>query len=159
MSDASGSSRLRLAGSWVEAHLGDVVLLAIAALLLAIGLSFWRTNKPIADGVVTTGRIVAHVTKYDSEGTRWEFPVIEFTDRRAQNHRFESEVMGAGVKGGIGRVVKVRYDPADPSRAEWADRPGRWVWRPVVTAGVAVLLGDLAWAGWRLARRGASSAA
>ena len=153
MSDAPGSSRLRTVGSWAEAHVGDVVLLLIGAILVGIGLSFWRTNEPIADGVVTSGRIVARATKYDDEGTRWEFPVIEFTDRRDQDHRFEAEVAGTGAKGEVGRVVKVRYDPDDPSRAQWADQPGRWVWRPVVATGVVVLLGDLAWAAWRLVRR------
>ena len=153
MSDEPGSSRLRTVGAWVEAHVGEVVLLAIGALLLGIGLSFWRTNKPIDDGVVTTGRIVAQVTKYDDEGNRWEFPVIEFTDRREQTHKFEAQVTGTGAKGAVGRAVKVRYHPDDPSRAQWADQPGRWVWRPVVAAGAVVLVGDLAWAAWRLVRR------
>lgn len=159
MSDEPRSSRRRALGSWAEAHLGDVLLLIIGVILLVIGLSFWRTNRPMAGGVVTTGRIVAHVTKYDDGGNRWEFPVIEFSDRRERTHRFEAESTGTGAKGTIGRVVEVRYDPDDPSRAQWADQPGRWVWRPVVATGALVLLGDLVWAAWRLlrGRRGAAT--
>ena len=153
MSDEPGSSRLRTIGSWVEAHLADVVLVAIGVILVGIGLSFWRGTKPIAGGVDTTGRIVAHVTRYDNEGNRWEFPVIEFTDRREQLHRFEEDVTGTGAKGEVGRVVKVRYDPDEPSKAQWADQPGRWVWRPVVATGAVVLLGELVWVAWRLVRR------
>jgi Protein of unknown function (DUF3592) len=157
VSDEPGSSRLRTVGSWVEAHLGEVVLLIIGVLIVLIGLSSWRTNKPIGGGVVTTGRIVDQVTKYDDGGNRWEFPVIEFTDRRSQVHRFETELTGTGGKDKVGRAVKVRYDPDDPSRAQWADPPGRWVWRPVVATGVVVLVGDLALATWRMARRRAES--
>jgi hypothetical protein len=152
VSDEPGSSRLRTIGSWVEAHVADVVLVAIGVILVGIGLSFWQGTKPISDGVETTGRIVAHVTKYDNEGNRWEFPVIEFTDLREQGHRFEADVTGTGAKGEVGRAVTVRYDPDDPSRAQWADQPGRWVWRPVVATGVVVLLGDLVWVVWRLVR-------
>lgn len=159
MSDAPDSSRLRTVGSWVEAHIGDVVLLAVAVLLIGIGLSFWQTNKPIAGGVVTNGRIVSHVTKYDDEGSRWEFPVIAFTDRREREHRFEAKITGTGGKGEVGRGVKVRYDPDDPSQAQWADQPGRWVWRPVVGTGVAVLLAELAWVAWRRVRRRARAPA
>ena len=152
MSDTSGSSRLRIFGSWVEAHIGDVVLLLIGVLLIVIVLSFWRADKPIAGGVVTAGRVVAQATKFDDGGNRWEFPVIEFTDSQEQKHRFEAKVSGTGAKGEVGRVVKVRYDPDDPSRAQWADQPGRWAWRPVVATGVVVIFGELAWAAWRLVR-------
>ena len=159
MSDVSGSSRLRIVGSWSEAHIGDVVLLLIGALLIGSGLSFWRADKPIAGGVVTGGRVVAQATTFDDGGNRREFPIIEFADRQGQKHRFEAKVSGTGAKGEVGRVVKVRYDPDDPSRAQWADQPGRWVWRPVVATGVVVLLGELAWAAWRLVRgRGKSPA-
>ena len=153
MSDAPGPSRLRILGSWAEAHIGDDELVVIGALLIVIGLSFWRADKPIAGGIVTAGRVVAQTTKFDDGGNRWEFPVIEFADRQQQKHRFEAKVSGTGAKGEVGRVVKVRYDPNDPSRAQWADQPGRWAWRPVVATGVVVLLGELAWAAWRLVRR------
>ena len=159
MSATSESSRLRALGSWAEAHIGEIVLLVIGALLIGIGLSFWRTDKPIAGGVVTAGRVVAHATKYDDGGNRWEFPVIEFTDREEEKHRFEAKVSGTRAKGEVGRVVKVRYDPDDPSRAQWADQPGRWVWRPVVATGAVVLLGELAWVAWRHFRHRAKSAA
>jgi hypothetical protein len=65
-------------------------------------------------------------TRNNSEST---YPVIEFTDRYERTHRFENKIGGSGfgIDGKIGQVVKVRYDPDDPTRAQWADQPGAWV--------------------------------
>ncbi len=145
---------LRLMG-WLHRRATDLVLVLVGAFFIGIGLSLWYTQRPIEGGVVTTGRIVDHVTKTNSDNSRSTYPVIKFTDRYERTHRFENEIGGSGfgVEGRIGQVVKVRYDPSHPSRAQWVDQPGRWVPPSLIAAGVAVSLLELGLVVRRLVRR------
>lgn len=134
----------------------DIVLVVVGVLFIGIGLGIWSTQRPIEGGIVTTGQIVDQVTRTDSDGEEMKFPVVEFTDERERAHRFENEIGGGGVggvQGTIGQVVKVRYDPDEPSRAQWADRPGAWIPLVAIGVGAAVLLVELGLVARRACRR------
>ncbi len=142
--------------AWVDIWGIDVVLVLTGMMSLVIGLSLTIAQRPIQGGVLTTGRIVDQVTKVDSEGDRATYPVIEFTDRQERTHRFENEIGGSGVggvQGSVGQVVKVRYDPDKPTRAEWADQPGLWMPLLVVALGAVLLLIELGLVVRRVLRR------
>lgn len=115
------------------------------------GLAMWRSQQPIEGGVVTNGMIVDKVTRQSTSNGRtstFRLPIIEFTDQYEREHRFEAGESGFGDD--IGEVVKVRYDPSDPSRTQWADEPGQWVWSLIVAIGLLPLLAE---AGVLLRRR------
>jgi len=106
--------------------LSDVVLTVVGVAFIIGSLVIWRSQQPIEGGVTTTGRVVDQVvrTRTDSDGNRRtdSYPIIEFSDQRERKHRFETNVSGFG--GETGDVVQVRYDPSNPSRAQWPTSPG-----------------------------------
>jgi len=125
--------------------LSDVVLTVVGVAFIIGSLVIWRSQQPIEGGVTTTGRVVDQVvrTRTDSDGNRRtdSYPIIEFSDQRERKHRFETNVSGFG--GETGDVVQVRYDPSNPSRAQWADQPGQWLWIVVFIVGWIVLVAEV----------------
>lgn len=140
---------------WAARRAADITLVLAGVIALAVAFGLWLDQRPIEGGIVTTGRVVDHVTKLDSDHSKSTYPVIEFTDRYERTHRFENKIGGSGlgVEGKIGQVVEVRYDPGDPSRAQWADQPGHWVPVAVMGAGIGLLLVEFVIAGRRYLRR------
>jgi len=131
---------------WFEknyvAIVGDVVITAVGIVFILVGLSMWRGQQPIEGGVLTTGQIVGHrvVRAEDSDGgtSTYRYPIIEFRDQQEALHRFDVELSGFG--GDAGDVVQVRYDPMNPSRAQWADQPGKWFWIVFFASGLVALV-------------------
>jgi hypothetical protein len=123
----------------------DVVLTAVGVGFLLAGLGTWRSQQPIKGGVLTTGMIVDKVTRQssnsDGSSSTFKMPIIEFTDKFEREHRFEAGTSGFGEE--IGDVVQVRYDPTNPSRAQWADQPGKWMWSIFAGIGLLVLLVEI----------------
>lgn len=136
----------------VVAH---VVLLGVGTGFLLAGLGMWNDQRPIENGLETRGRIVGQAVKEytDADGHRQSdrYPIIEFTDRREATHRFEGQ--SHGFEGDTGDVVRVRYDPDKPSRAQWVDQPGRWLWMVFAGIGAVALLIELVLQCLRLRRR------
>jgi len=119
----------------------DLLLTLVGLGFVVGGLAMWRSQQPIEGGVVTNGMIVDKVTRQstsDGRTSTFRIPIIEFTDQFEREHRFEAGESGFGDD--IGEVVEVRYDPSDPSRAQWADEPGQWVWSVLVAVGLLPLL-------------------
>ncbi|MEJ7765414.1 MAG: hypothetical protein WKF86_07950 [Acidimicrobiales bacterium] len=50
-------------------------------------------------------------------------------------------------------MVKVRYDPDEPSHAQWADQPGAWIPLVAIGVGAALLLVELGLVARRALRR------
>ena len=119
---------------WFEldmtAIVGDIVLTVVGIIFVVVALTTWRSQQPIEGGVVTTGHIVSHVAKQsrDADGTSHtvKLPIIEFPDQNQVVHQFEGKMSGFGEE--VGDEVSVRYLPSDPSQAQWADQPGKWLW-------------------------------
>jgi len=137
---------VRLVDWWIL-HRRDVAVGLFPAAVVFVGvgavvggLAFRHSQQPIGGGVLTTGHIVEEVVEEssDSDGrTRTVvFPIIEFTDRREHTHRFRGQLSGVGT---VGDAVRVRYDPDDPSHAQWVDQPGGWAWILMVLIGLALL--------------------
>ncbi len=126
--------------------------MVISTGLIAGGLFSWQAQRPIRGGVLTTGRIVEIKEVRNPQGGRPDrFPVIEYSGPGERSHRFVLEFTGVGS---VGQTVPVRYDPADPSRAEWVDHPGRWMWAIPVVLGTVGWLGLVGFGWWRWWRRG-----
>ena len=141
--------------SWVTRRSTDIALVVGGAFALLLSVVFWFDERPIEGGIITTGTIVQHVTRTDSNDSESTYPVIEFTDRYERTHRFENKIGGSGfgIDGKIGQAVKVRYDPDNPSRAQWADQPGAWVTLAMFGAGILLLVIELVLVGRRWLRR------
>jgi hypothetical protein len=126
---------------WIEknqvAIFGDLILTVVAVVMIGVGLSLWHGQQPIKGGVLTTGHIVDLQVEQDTDSNdTYKYPVIEFAEHE-NVHRFTFRQSGFG--GDVGDAVEVRYDPSDPSRAQWADAPGRWFWSIFFLAGVAAV--------------------
>jgi len=136
----------------------DLVVGVAGLIFVGVGVGLLIQQRPIKGGVVTTGTIVDQITKRDSDNSRSTYPVIEFTDQNERLHRFQSEIggHGMGIEGKIGQIVKVRYDPRDPSDAQWADQPGQSLPVVAIVVGGLIWLGEVGLVGWRLYRRRAT---
>ncbi len=131
------------------AVIGAGFVLAACGVCILLGLSVHHSPTPIKGGIVTTGRIVAvhTVTGAYNPGNNNApnvnytntYPIIAFTDQHGSTHRFEASVANSSP---IGTLVKVRYDPTNPARAQWVDEPGGSVWLVLVIlpSVVAVLI-------------------
>lgn len=140
----------RSAAAWLQNQIGkvllDLFLAFLGVLLIGVGVSHGLDARPIPHGVLTTGRIVEikEVTYRDEPSDR--FPVVEFTGPHERTHRLVIEFTGYGR---VGDEVPIRYDPEDPSRAQWVDHPGSWLWKAAVGLGVVLWLGLVGLWGWR----------
>ena len=148
------NSLKQFAVRWLDRLKTDIVLISTGALFLGLGLHWWSLERPIPGGVVTAGKIVAQVTETDSNGVDFIHPVIEFTDRYERTHRFQWQI--AGSEFDVGQTVKVRYDPDDPSHAQWADQPGQGFSLAVAGGGAVLWIAELGVVARRLVRRRAT---
>lgn len=140
---------------WLLRRGVEITLIAAGGIFLAVALGLLSSQRPIKGGVVTTGRIVGHFSRTGEGNTNSKFPIIEFTDQEERVHRFESELggSGGGIEGEVGQAVQVRYDPANPSHAQWADQPGVWLLKGLAIFGGLLLVMGLAVGLWRTFRR------
>ena len=88
-----------------------IALAAVTAALM-LGRRAWRLSR----GVATEGVIVGYDERRDSDGLSF-VPLIEFDVPGTGRQRIES-IFARSTMGPSGVPVRVRYDPADPSRAD-----------------------------------------
>ena len=132
----------------------DIVLVLVGTGFVIGGLIMWRDEQPIPDGVITTGRVVRIAERVDRNNQTFRLPVIQYTDRFERVHTFEGLYDGFGG-GRVGDEVRVRYDPRNTSRAQWADQPGRGFWVVFFGVGVATWIVTIGiwWRRWWVGRR------
>jgi hypothetical protein len=94
-----------------------VALFMIVFGIVMVFVAVWSAHStaPIPGGVTTTGQIV-DVHRYGGGKESTYVPVIQFTDQEGATHTF-SDRSGTSSATSIGDIVKVSYDPQNPSHA------------------------------------------
>ena len=91
--------------------------------LLAFGLlggavfAYFKQRRTLESRVGTTGTVVELTTTAGRRGTLY-CPVVEFTPSSGETVRFTSDFGTRPASHKIGQSVNVRYNPADPRKAE-----------------------------------------
>lgn len=106
-----------------------VILCSVGALIALLGLGMmvqdWRAARR---GKRVTGRVVDHVIQRDPGHLSFKIyvPVFEFHNEVGAAFRVQSTYGSRPPVHKVGDEVVVRYDPADPERAEIVGE-GRWM--------------------------------
>src|ERR1700674_1777087 len=92
-------------------------LIGIAVLIGGVVAAVKQVRKS-GRGVATTGTVVDLVKRVFSPGTAGVYcPVVEFT-AAGRPVRFESQFGTMPASHRVGQSIAIRYDPADPQKAE-----------------------------------------
>lgn len=110
-------------------------LLLIGALFVLIGVAVLiggvigavKQARKSAQGTTATGRVVDLVNRVFNPGSAGVYcPVVEFTTALGQPVRFESDLGTMPASHQVGQSIAVRYDPAEPQKAEVDSATSRW---------------------------------
>ena len=91
---------------------GCLSFLVAAALLLGVIIYYLYTNRQRANQIIVDGKVVA-LNYHDMY-----YPTIEFTAQDKGVIQFESSFGSEPARHRIGQMLKVRYDPRTPEKAE-----------------------------------------
>jgi hypothetical protein len=102
------------------------VLIGIAVLISgAVGAV--KQSRKAARGVAATGTVVDLVKRVFNPGSAGVYcPVVDFTTATGQPVRFESQFGTMPASHRVGQSIAVRYDPADPQKAEVDSATANW---------------------------------
>ncbi len=100
---------------------------AVALLVGAVWAYFSQQHK-MESRVATTGTVVELTTQATSSGRSSIIcPIVEFTATSGEKIRFTSDFGSRPAGHKIGQGVKVRYDSADPQKAEIESAMSLWL--------------------------------
>ena len=102
------------------------VLIGIAVLISgAVGAV--KQARKSGRGVAATGTVVDLVKRVFNPGSAGVYcPVVDFTTASGQPVRFESQFGTMPASHRVGQSIAVRYDPADPQKAEVDSATANW---------------------------------
>ena len=102
------------------------VLIGIAVLISgAVGAV--KQSRKASRGVAATGTVVDLVSRVFNPGSAGVYcPVVDFTTASGQPVRFESQFGTMPASHCVGQSIAVRYDPADPRKAEVDSATANW---------------------------------
>ncbi len=107
--------------------IGLLFLLIGLAVLIYGAVSALRQSRELARQVTTTGRVVDLIKRVLNPGSGGVYcPVVEFTTATGQPVRFESQFGTMPATHQVGQTVAVRYEGADPQKAEVDSATSRW---------------------------------
>ena len=102
--------------------------------LAALGLlggavwSYFKQQRTMQSRVAATGTVVELTSRITASGRSTMIcPVVEFTAPSGEKVRFTSEFGSRPASHSIGQSVAVRYDPADPQKAEIESAMSLWL--------------------------------
>ncbi|HEU0296886.1 MAG TPA: DUF3592 domain-containing protein [Anaerolineales bacterium] len=102
--------------------------------LAALGLlggavwSYFKQQRTMQSRVAATGTVVELTSRITASGRSTIIcPVVEFTAPSGEKVRFTSEFGSRPASHSIGQSVAVRYDPADPQKAEIESAMSLWL--------------------------------
>lgn len=90
--------------------------------------AFVKQQRTMSDRVEATGTVVGLTRTATTSGRSTIIcPVVEFTTPSGQEIRFTSEFGSLPAKHTIGQSVNIRYDAADPQKAEIDSAMSLWL--------------------------------
>ena len=90
--------------------------------------AYFKQQQTLESRVATTGTVVELTDRITASGRASMIcPVIEFTVPAGEKIRFTSEFGSRPAGHKIGQSVNVRYDAADPQKAEIESTMNRWL--------------------------------
>jgi hypothetical protein len=123
------------AGETIEALEAEVVMillfglcsgLAAFALLGGAAWAYFSQQRKMQSRVATTGTVV-ELTRQNTTRGYILCPVVEFTIPSGEKIKFTSEFGSRPASHTVGQSVAVRYDPADPQKAEVESTMSLWL--------------------------------
>ena len=105
------------------------VLFALIGVAVLIGgvVTAVRQSRQTAGHVAATGTVVDLVKRIINPGSGGVYcPVVEFTTGTGQAVRFESDFGTMPATHRVGQTIAIKYDPADPQKAEVDSATSRW---------------------------------
>jgi len=108
------------------------LLFGICSGLAALGLlggaawTYFKGQRTLQSRVAATGTVVELTQQNTSRGYIL-CPVVEFTIPSGERIRFTSEFGSRPASHTVGQSVAVRYDPADPQKAEVESTMSLWL--------------------------------
>jgi len=88
--------------------------------------AYFKQQQTTESRVATTGTVVELTTQVTQRGSML-CPVVEFTTLTGAQIRFTSEFGSRPAGHKIGQSVNIRYDAADPQKAEIESPMNRWL--------------------------------
>ena len=113
--------------------MGALILIGLLFLLIGLAVLIYgavsavRQSRELARQVGATGTVVDLVKRVFNPGSGGVYcPVVEFTTATGQAVRFESQFGTMPATHQVGQTVAVRYEVADPQKAEVDSATSRW---------------------------------
>ena len=115
--------------------------LAALGLLGGAAWTYFKQQRTLQSRVATTGTVV-ELTQQNTTRGYILCPVVEFTIPSGEKIRFTSEFGSRPASHTIGQSIAVRYDPADPQKAEVESAMSLWL-VPLIMVFMGVIAGCL----------------
>jgi Protein of unknown function (DUF3592) len=115
--------------------------LAAFGLLGGAAWTYFKQQRTMQSRVAATGTVV-ELTRQNTTRGYILCPVVEFTIPSGEKIRFTSEFGSRPASHAIGQSVAVRYDPADPQKAEVESAMSLWL-VPLIMVFMGVIAGCL----------------
>ncbi|MGI8898038.1 MAG: DUF3592 domain-containing protein [Pyrinomonadaceae bacterium] len=107
--------------------IGLLFVLIGLAILIGGAVSAVKQSRELARCVAATGTVVDLVKRFIPRSGGVYCPVVEFTTATGQDVRFESQFGTMPATHHVGQTVAVRYEIADPQKAEVDSTTSRWL--------------------------------
>jgi hypothetical protein len=108
--------------------MGLCMAIASPVLLAGAAWSYFSQKRKMEERQPAAGTVVELVHRITGSGRGGIYcPVVEFTATSGQVVRFTSEFGSRPAMHRVGQSVDVRYDPADPHKAEINSTVSRWL--------------------------------
>jgi hypothetical protein len=107
--------------------IGGLFFLIGVAVLISGVVAAVKQSRKLASGVAASGTVVDLVKRVFNPGSAGVYcPVVDFTAASGQPIRFESQFGTMPASHHIGQSIAVRYDPANPQKAEVDSATANW---------------------------------
>ncbi len=106
--------------------------------------AYFKQQRQMESRVAATGTVVELTSRVTASGRGSIIcPVVEFTASSGEKIRFTSDFGSRPAGHKVGQSVNVRYDAADPQKAEIESAMNRWL-IPLILVFMGVIAGCLA---------------